>query len=137
MLPTTPGPAAGCRACMASVNTIWFKLMPLVRPSASATRPFCRAPCSSEPSVRLKELQRSTAALQSNRSDWLVVFFVYAHGLQFLLGRSSVFPTCSFTAAMTQPIKYQGVDKQSSGYKLLAAMGWQEGSGLVSFMCAP
>ncbi|DBA89430.1 TPA: hypothetical protein ACH3X1_004065 [Trebouxia sp. C0004] len=31
---------------------------------------------------------------------------------------------------MTQPIKYQGVDKQSSGYKLLAAMGWQEGSGL-------
>lgn len=34
---------------------------------------------------------------------------------------------------MAQPVKYQGVDKQSSGYKLLAAMGWQEGSGLVSF----
>ncbi len=33
---------------------------------------------------------------------------------------------------MAQPVKYQGVDKQSSGYKLLAAMGWQEGSGLVS-----
>lgn len=31
---------------------------------------------------------------------------------------------------MTQPVKYQGVDKESSGYKLLAAMGWQEGSGL-------
>lgn len=32
---------------------------------------------------------------------------------------------------MAQPVKYQGVDKESSGYKLLAAMGWQEGSGLV------
>ena len=32
---------------------------------------------------------------------------------------------------MAQPIKYQGVDKESSGYKLLAAMGWQEGCGLV------
>ena len=32
---------------------------------------------------------------------------------------------------MAQPVKYQGVDKQSSGYKLLAAMGWQEGKGLV------
>lgn len=32
---------------------------------------------------------------------------------------------------MSQPVKYQGVDKESSGYKLLAAMGWQEGSGLV------
>lgn len=26
--------------------------------------------------------------------------------------------------------RYQGVDKQSSGYKLLAAMGWKEGEGL-------
>lgn len=34
-------------------------------------------------------------------------------------------------AATAQPVKYQGVDKESSGYKLLAAMGWQEGSGLV------
>ncbi|KAL0019423.1 hypothetical protein WJX79_001432 [Trebouxia sp. C0005] len=34
------------------------------------------------------------------------------------------------TEPIKQPIKYQGVDKQSSGYKLLAAMGWQEGSGL-------
>ena len=33
---------------------------------------------------------------------------------------------------MAQAVKYQGVDKESSGYKLLAAMGWQEGSGLVS-----
>ena len=32
---------------------------------------------------------------------------------------------------MAQPVKYQGVDKESSGYKLLAAMGWQEGNGLV------
>ena len=32
---------------------------------------------------------------------------------------------------MAQPVKYQGVDKESSGYKLLAAMGWEEGSGLV------
>lgn len=33
---------------------------------------------------------------------------------------------------MAQPVKYQGVDKESSGYKLLAAMGWHEGSGLAS-----
>lgn len=26
--------------------------------------------------------------------------------------------------------RYQGVDKRSSGYKLLAAMGWKEGEGL-------
>ncbi|GAB4821901.1 hypothetical protein N2152v2_008947 [Parachlorella kessleri] len=32
---------------------------------------------------------------------------------------------------LTAPVtRYQGVDKQSSGYKLLAAMGWQEGEGL-------
>lgn len=31
----------------------------------------------------------------------------------------------------TAPVtRYQGVDKQSSGYKLLAAMGWKEGEGL-------
>lgn len=28
---------------------------------------------------------------------------------------------------------YQGVQKESFGYKMLAAMGWQEGSGLVRF----
>ena len=28
--------------------------------------------------------------------------------------------------------KYQGVEKRSTGYKLLAAMGWKEGEGLVS-----
>ncbi len=34
-------------------------------------------------------------------------------------------------AAATAPVtRYQGVDKQSSGYKLLAAMGWKEGEGL-------
>jgi Pin2-interacting protein X1 len=27
--------------------------------------------------------------------------------------------------------RYQGVDKQSAGYKLLASMGWSEGEGLV------
>lgn len=27
---------------------------------------------------------------------------------------------------------YQGVDKASAGYKLLASMGWKEGDGLVS-----
>ena len=32
---------------------------------------------------------------------------------------------------VTAPVtRYQGVDKQSSGYKLLAAMGWKEGEGL-------
>jgi hypothetical protein len=30
------------------------------------------------------------------------------------------------------PIRYQGVDKASAGFKLLAAMGWKEGEGLVS-----
>lgn len=28
--------------------------------------------------------------------------------------------------------RYQGVEKHSSGFKLLAAMGWKEGQGLVS-----
>ncbi len=28
--------------------------------------------------------------------------------------------------------RYQGVEKHSSGFKLLAAMGWKEGEGLVS-----
>lgn len=35
--------------------------------------------------------------------------------------------------------RYQGVEKHSSGFKLLAAMGWKEGEGLVryffSFVC--
>ena len=32
---------------------------------------------------------------------------------------------------VTAPVtRFQGVDKQSSGYKLLAAMGWKEGEGL-------
>ena len=26
---------------------------------------------------------------------------------------------------------FQGVDKESAGYKLLASMGWKEGEGLV------
>ena len=26
--------------------------------------------------------------------------------------------------------RYQGVDKQSAGYRLMASMGWQEGEGL-------
>ncbi len=28
--------------------------------------------------------------------------------------------------------RYQGVEKHSSGFKLLSAMGWKEGEGLVS-----
>ena len=28
--------------------------------------------------------------------------------------------------------RYQGVEKHSSGFKLLASMGWKEGEGLVS-----
>lgn len=31
--------------------------------------------------------------------------------------------------------RYQGVEKHSSGFKLLASMGWKEGEGLVS--CTP
>ena len=27
--------------------------------------------------------------------------------------------------------RYQGVEKHSSGFKLLASMGWKEGEGLV------
>ncbi len=27
--------------------------------------------------------------------------------------------------------RYQGVEKHSSGFKLMAAMGWKEGEGLV------
>ncbi len=32
---------------------------------------------------------------------------------------------------MKEVSKYQGVEKHSSGFKLLAAMGWKEGEGLV------
>ena len=32
-------------------------------------------------------------------------------------------------------VKYQGIDKSSAGYKLLAAMGWSEGQGLVRCKC--
>ncbi len=28
--------------------------------------------------------------------------------------------------------RYQGLEKHSSGFKLLSAMGWKEGEGLVS-----
>ena len=31
--------------------------------------------------------------------------------------------------------RYQGVEKHSSGFKLLASMGWKEGEGLVSCTC--
>ena len=31
----------------------------------------------------------------------------------------------------TEYERYQGVEKHSSGFKLLAAMGWKEGEGLV------
>lgn len=33
--------------------------------------------------------------------------------------------------AMEPAGRYQGVEKHSSGFKLLAAMGWKEGDGLV------
>jgi Pin2-interacting protein X1 len=36
------------------------------------------------------------------------------------------------TAASELPKLYQGVQKQSFGYKMLATMGWKEGQGLVS-----
>ena len=33
--------------------------------------------------------------------------------------------------------KYQGVHKESTGYKMLAALGWKEGEGLVrAQLCA-
>ena len=32
---------------------------------------------------------------------------------------------------MKETARYQGVEKHSSGFKLLAAMGWKEGEGLV------
>jgi len=35
-------------------------------------------------------------------------------------------------SASALPNLYQGVDKQSFGYKLLANFGWKEGQGLVS-----
>lgn len=34
------------------------------------------------------------------------------------------------TSAVVPPL-FQGVAKDSAGYKLLAAMGWREGEGLV------
>lgn len=35
------------------------------------------------------------------------------------------------TAASELPKLYQGVQKGSFGYKMLATMGWKEGQGLV------
>ena len=32
--------------------------------------------------------------------------------------------------------RYQGVEKQSSGFRLLSAMGWKEGEGLVRALAA-
>lgn len=32
--------------------------------------------------------------------------------------------------------RYQGVEKQSSGFRLLSAMGWKEGEGLVCALTA-
>lgn len=29
------------------------------------------------------------------------------------------------------PDRYQGIDRESYAYKMLASMGWQEGDGLV------
>ena len=36
-------------------------------------------------------------------------------------------------SASELPKLYQGVQKQSFGYKMLSTMGWTEGQGLVSF----
>lgn len=33
-------------------------------------------------------------------------------------------------AAVSSVQRYQGVQKESAGYKLLASMGWKEGEGL-------
>jgi G-patch domain len=32
---------------------------------------------------------------------------------------------------------YQGIEKSSAAYKMLASMGWQEGDGLVRFLQVP
>lgn len=37
-------------------------------------------------------------------------------------------------SASTLPNLYQGVEKESFGYKLLANFGWKEGQGLVRAM---
>lgn len=34
-------------------------------------------------------------------------------------------------AGVPPPVLFQGIDKGSFGYKLLAAQGWREGEGLV------
>lgn len=34
------------------------------------------------------------------------------------------------TSHLTPVERYQGVQKESTGYKLLASMGWKEGQGL-------
>ena len=45
-------------------------------------------------------------------------------------------------AVMSKPAKpsseasvFQGIDRSSSAYKMLASMGWQEGDGLVRIFC--
>lgn len=47
------------------------------------------------------------------------------------MGSSSA-AAAALLPATALPNMYQGVQKESAGYKLLASMGWREGDGLVS-----
>jgi hypothetical protein len=89
------------------------------------------------PPLRTFGSQASTKRLLVERSYHYTVLSVAYTRLQH--SKSLVDLTSSSIHAMasasTLPNLYQGVEKQSFGYKLLANLGWKEGQGLVRAIC--
>lgn len=94
------------------------------------TPPPGRVPCSF--STHNSSLCAPSA--QSTVALWLLFSSAVGPPQQPSPLRCTTAATMAAPAASELPKLYQGVQKQSFGYKMLATLGWKEGQGLVSLL---